>query len=194
MMHRSNALVIMTRQLNHVCPYRGQSVPVALCYKRSQDIEERDYCYACDYVPVLKRKFGLRTFKRKIVLSKCLHCDEAPSLHEAEAPHRCVRVTTCPGYEPQQDSGTLYVATNTECTEWMTVDVATGVRRPFSETKGKRYKLPLVGALGTVAPDARDEERQEAADQAARRRSGNRKQDEDAPGFKPARGRRKQTK
>jgi len=197
-MLRSKALVILTRQIQHVCPYRGQTVPLALCYKRAQDIEERDYCYACDYVPALKRKFGLRTFKREITLSKCRHCDEAPSLHEPTAPHRCTRVSSCPGYEPEDDRGTLFVPTNVECTEWMTVDVVSGERKPFSVYKdNKRYKLPLVGAPGTVPPDARDEERLEAAEFAARRRAGNKgaknvnEENLEAVGVKPARGRRK---
>lgn len=173
-MQRSQALVIVTSQLRHVCPYKGQDVLVALCYRKAQDIEERDFCYGCDVVPLLKRKFGLRTFKRRIVLSRCRHCDEPATLHSPEAPHLCSRISRCPGFEPMVDqTGVLYVATNAACTEWMVVDNLTGERKTLAEFKhDKRFRLPLLGAPGTVPSDGADERREEAADEAARRRSG----------------------
>lgn len=177
-MKRSKALVIVTRQLRHVCPYLGQEKPLALCYIKSQDVAEREFCYGCDHVEKLKEKFGLRTFKRQIVLSACRHCYEAASLHDEQG--KSLRVTRCPGFEPVQDEGIVYVPTNLSCTEWMVVNVATGERRAYVDHRGgwdgelnaRRFHLPLLGAPGTVPSDLQDELRIEAAAYAEKRRRG----------------------
>lgn len=173
-MLRSKALRIIASQIVHVCPYKGQDVLLHLCYRRSQDIAD-EFCYACDYVPVLKRKFGLRTFKRKVISARCVHCDEYASLHEREPPHRGTRVTTCPGFEPQtHDEGLLWVALNKACTEWMVVDNATGERKTLAQHREPCVMPKLVGAPDEVS-DWRDSERVIAAEQASKRRVGQEK-------------------
>lgn len=161
-MRRSKALVVMSSQIRHVCPYKGQDMPIALCYKRSQDIEDT-FCYACDYVPYLKRKFGLRTFRRRAVVSVCARCLDPAALHSDEPPHVGTR-SKCDGFIAEDDQATLWVALDSACTSWMTVNAATGERTP----KGQR----LVGAPGSVLPDCKDSDRKRAADEAQRRRLG----------------------
>lgn len=202
-MLRSKALVIVTRQITHVCPYKGQEQVLALCYVRAQDVAERDFCFGCDHVDTLKERFGLRTFKRKLVVSKCKHCADDISQHGDKG--GCAFCTRCPGFEPVDDEGIVYVATNVECTEWMTVNVATGERLPYVEQKAKwageaaarRHHIPLLGAPGTVPSDSRDEIRIEAANYAARKRgrgpiSDLDEEDEPKPTTK-TRGRKKKT-
>jgi len=167
---RTKALTIIASQIVHVCPYKGRDVPLALCYRRAPDITD-EYCYACDYVPYLKRKFGLRTFRRRIVLARCLNCDEYASLHEKEAPYRGTRVTTCQGFNPREsDAGLLWVALNKPCTEWMVVDAATGERRTEAEYRNLASLSPLVGAPGDVPSDRYDKDREFAANAAAIKR------------------------
>lgn len=167
---RSKSLAIIASQIVHVCPYKGQDVQLALCYRRSQDIAD-EFCYACDYVPVLKRKFGLRTFRRKVIRARCVRCDEYASLHEKEPPYKGVRVATCPGFDPRKyDDGVLWVALNKACTEWMTVDGETGERKTIAKYRGKDWTPPLIGAPGDVPSDWHDKERVEAAERAQRRR------------------------
>lgn len=169
-MQRPTALTIRSQQITHLCPFKGHGVYLALCYKKAQDIAERDFCYGCDHVDSLKERFGLRTFKRRIVLSRCKHCEEAASLHSPTEPFKS-HIPCCKGFEVVDDEGTLYVPTKLDCTEWMVVDVATGHRQPLSAfTKDKRYRLPLLGAPGTVPNDAHDDARIEAATFAARKR------------------------
>jgi hypothetical protein len=206
---RSKALVVLTRQIHHTCPYDGHSTILALCYIKSQNINERDFCYGCTHVTTLKRKFGLRTFEQKIVLSRCKHCDEAPSVHSSKAPHLCERDPRCPGFEPCENEGRIFVALDQACTEWMVVDVKTGERIAYWDhlynrkslelTRHPQGRRPLIGAPGTVPPDALDSERNEAATFAERKRRSvylsndeRRALDTDAPS-KPRRGRRKKT-
>lgn len=171
-MRRSKALVIVTSQIKHVCPYKSQDQILALCYKRAQDIEERDFCYACDHVQlVLKRKYGLRTFRRRVRFATCRNCGDAVTLHASEAPFKGLRDTRCQGFEPETDSGVVWVALDQACTQWMVVDVVTGERLPLADYKhDNRYRMPLVGAPGTVPSDWRDEMRLEAAAFASARR------------------------
>lgn len=167
--------MILSSQIRHVCPYKGQEVPLALCYVRSQDIEERSFCYACDHVPNLLKRFGLRTFKRRVVFSRCERCAEPASLHSDEKPYVGLR-TNCPGFRKMKDQGELYVALNQARTQWMVVDAFSGVRSPLWRHNGqRRLQMPLVGAPGTVPSDWRDEARTEAAEFAARRREGQRR-------------------
>lgn len=176
---RSKALVVLTSQVRHVCPYKAQDVTLALCYIRSQDVEQRDFCYGCDHIDNLKEKFGLRTFKRRLVFSTCKHCYEAATLHEKDEPHKGTR-TACPGFEPHDDEGLIFVPTNLECTEWMVVNVVTGERLAYvdyvtarsGEQAARRFHLPLLGAPGTVLSDSRDDVRIEAAAYAEKHRRG----------------------
>ncbi len=188
-MLRSKALVILTRSIFHHCPYKGQSVHVGLCYMNAQD-GESEFCYGCDHVEKLKERYGLRSFKRQITLSACKHCAETWSLHDQVVDGKrvtCTRVPSCPGFEPMDDEGYLYVPTNMECTEWMTVNVATGERFPYVEHRGRwdgelkarRFHLPLLGAPGTVRSDSRDDLRIELAARAEKRRGYHAKVDDD---------------
>jgi len=206
-MRRSDALVIVTRQIQHNCPYKGQNVPIALCYIKSQDVAERDLCYGCDQIESLKERYGLRTFRRRIEVSPCKHCTDGAALHDADS-GKCTRCGKCPGYEPIEESGNVYVPTNVECTEWMVVDVATGVRTPYvihrakwdGERNARRFQLPLLGAPGTVPSDSRDDIRLEAAAYAEKRRGAPRSISNDEENDKrqntsvKIRGRRKKTK
>ena len=179
-MKRSKALVVLTSQIRHVCPYKGQDQILALCYKRAQDLEERDFCYGCDHVDVLKHKFGLRTFRRKARFSRCRHCHEGAALHADAPPYASLRDSRCPGFEPDAEDGVLWVALDSACTQWMIVDASTGKRMTLAEYKGdRRYRLPLVGAPGTVPADWRDEIRREAASFAATKRRLKGKREDD---------------
>ena len=189
---RQHLPVFRSRQIIHLCPYKGHDVHLALCYIRSQDVAERDYCYACPHVDTLKERYGLRTFKRRLVSGSCLHCGEAASCHDVET-LKCSRIPACPSYEVIEDEGTLYVPTRLDCTEWMLVDVATGRRTPMA-ARDKRFQVPLLGAPGTVPNDARDDERNEAATFAERKRGFARTKTTDEPtAKKPTTRRRKKT-
>jgi hypothetical protein len=183
-MQPSKALTIVTRSIHHVCPYKGQTTPIALCYMKAQDIEERELCYGCDYVERLKEKFGLRTFRRTLIIARCKHCDDAAIVHEVAPPYRNPTIAFCPGFEPEEDSGWQYVPTSVDCTQWMVVNVVTGERKPFYRddrlVRGdrKRYHLPLIGAPGTVPSDGFDEARLEAAASAERARNSRERQNE----------------
>lgn len=173
-MLRSQALVFHSRQIFHFCPYKAQDQPLALCYQRAQDVKHRDYCYGCEHVDVLKQRFGLRTFKRVPVFGRCKHCDETYAVHQNAPPHKCTRIPWCPGYEAVPDEGTLYVALDEACTSWMAVDAATGERMTLADRRNdRRYRLPLLGAPGTVPSDGADELRAEAAKEAASVRNRN---------------------
>lgn len=193
-MKRSAALTLLTQPVIHVCPYKGQDVALHLCYRRRQDIEDL-YCYGCEHPELLRRGHGLKTYNRRAVYSTCKLCGDAPSLHSNEPPYVGTR-TPCPGFQLREDTTNVFVPTNTQCTEWMVVKLPTGERVTLAEyTKDKRYRLPLVGAPGVVS-DARDEQREEAAKLALKRRTGSSKktadEGEDKPNtiVKPTRGKR----
>ena len=162
-MIRSNALRIYTRQLRHVCPHKGQDMPIAVCYKRQQDIAERDYCYGCTTVDKLREKFGLRTYVRRLEIAPCKHCFDSAPIHAKEAPHLNPRISKCPGFEAVPDTGHVLIALDVQCLQWMKLDVQTGERTLY----GKK----LAGAPGAVN-DHRDYERNEAASEANRKRRG----------------------
>lgn len=195
-MKRSQALVILTRQIIHRCPYKGQDVHLSRCYLDAQD-GESEFCYGCDHVDTMKEKFGLRTFKRQIVLSRCRNCNESASLHEVDAPHKCRRIPSCPGFELEHDEGKLFVPTNVECTEWMVVDTVTGERLPYAvhratwSTDHRRFQVALLGAPGTVQSDSRDELRTELAAKAESKRKRGFVATDDEPTIKIRKGRKK---
>jgi len=174
-MQRSKALAILTRQIIHRCPYKGQDTYLATCYINAQD-GEHEFCYGCDHIEKLKAKYGLKTFNRKVVTSSCRNCSDSASLHSDEPPHKSERDTRCPGFAPQLDDAKVYVPTNLECTEWMIVDLATGMRTPYAVARAKwdpnarRLQIGLLGAPGTVPSDSRDERRRQLAHEATKRR------------------------
>ena len=193
-MQRSNALVVLTSHIFHVCPFKGQSQSLALCYRRAEDIQE-EYCYGCTHVrDVLKRKFGLKTYRRRLAVSKCKHCGESASLHREDG--TCERVASCPGFALEEDSGSVLIS-NKRCTQWKALDVVTGVKTSLWRIKGDRRFRKLVGAPGTYS-DRRDKRRLRLAALAEAKRQRRKQIDIDEDGNqsvkKTQKGKGKKTK
>ena len=158
-MKRSAALVVLTSPIFTVCPYKGQSQPLFLCYRRAEDTQE-EYCYGCTHVrDVLKRKFGLKTYRRRLAISKCKHCGESSSLHREDG--TCVRVPHCPGFALEEDAGTVFIS-NQKCTRWTALNVVTGEKTPLWKLKTDRRLRKLIGAPGTYS-DKRNKRRRRLA-------------------------------
>lgn len=190
-MRRSDALRVVTvSRIVHFCPYYQQDRVLHDCYRKREDIAEREHCYGCDHVQsVLKPKYGLLTYRRKVIAAQCSTCNEPASLHEDEPPYAGTRVTTCKGFTFGVQETKVYVPLNVECTEWMVVETPSGRRHTLASwTKDERYSKPLLGAPGTYH-DAADAIRIEAAEHASKRRRNavSVETDEDGNTIKPRR-------
>lgn len=139
-----------------MCPYKGQTQQVSLCYRRAEDVAE-EYCYGCTHVGLLKRKFGLKTFRRLVQFSRCANCGEAWNLHDDDG--KGTRVATCAGYAVEHSSAVVFSPTDATCTQWLAIDTATGVVKPLWKYKRDKRLKKLFGAPGTFVKTSKKRER-----------------------------------
>lgn len=151
-MTRPTRLALVTLPITHHCPYKQRDAQLARCYIDSNDVAA-DVCYGCDHVAKLKARFGLRTFKRTLVINRCAHCRETADSHEGLPPHIGTRAP-CPGFDDSQQDVPLHVPLNAECTDWMVVLSVTGHRYTMAEYRERRLAARDPGLVRVIGETA----------------------------------------